>query len=205
MGSNRSVLGLTPPLLVLAVVPSALVSAGATRADAATCGSLNRATGPAAAGELSNAAFVSAGESWAAGNVGSALNSNRTLIDDPATRLDLNIESLCAHTVDYNSDGWPDLLVCGETGGLHLFDNDQGQGFTDVSTILGAQVNAVDAAMVDINHDHRPDPAPHPAAHVHARTDTNGLFSQWRRAVGRGAAPQPSATATGNISRRSPS
>jgi VCBS repeat protein len=90
MGSNRSVPGLTLPLLALTVVPSALVSAGATRAGC-------------------------------------------------------------------NSDGWPDLLVCGETGGLHLFDNDQGQGFTDVSSFLGAQVNAVDVAMVDVNHDSRPD------------------------------------------------
>ena len=65
--------------------------------------------------------------------------------------------SLCAHTVDYNSDGWPDLLVCGEAGGLHLFENDQGHGFTDVSSILGPPVNAVDAAMVDVNHDSRPD------------------------------------------------
>src|SRR5262249_15941380 len=71
--------------------------------------------------------------------------------------LDLNIGSKCAHTVDYNSDGWKDLLVCGEAGGLHLFRNDQGHGFTDVSSILGAPVNAIDAAMVDVNHDSRPD------------------------------------------------
>lgn len=76
---------------------------------------------------------------------------------DPAMRLDLNIGSLCAHTVDYNSDGWPDLLVCGEEGGIHLFENEQGHGFTDVSSILGAPVKAVDAAMVDVNHDSRPD------------------------------------------------
>jgi hypothetical protein len=77
--------------------------------------------------------------------------------DDPAMGLDLEIGSLCAHTVDYNSDGWPDLLVCGEEGGLHLFENEQGHGFKDVSSILGAPVNAVDAAMVDVNHDSRPD------------------------------------------------
>jgi hypothetical protein len=60
--------------------------------------------------------------------------------------------------VDYNRDGWPDLLVCGETGGLHLFRNNQGQGFTDVSSILGsAAVKPVDAVMADINHDSRPD------------------------------------------------
>src|SRR5262249_53186520 len=70
---------------------------------------------------------------------------------------DLEIGSLCAHPVDYNSDGWPDLLVCGEEGGLHLFRNDQGRGFTDVSPLLGAPVNAVDAVMVDVNHDSRPD------------------------------------------------
>ena len=80
-----------------------------------------------------------------------------SFIDSPAMGLDLNIGSLCAHTVDYNSDGWPDLLVCGEAGGLHLFRNDQGHGFTDVSSILGAPVKAVDAVMVDVNHDSRPD------------------------------------------------
>jgi hypothetical protein len=80
-----------------------------------------------------------------------------SFVDDPAMGLDMNIGSLCAHTVDYNSDGWPDLLVCGETGGLHLFRNNQGQSFTDVSSILGTPIKAVDAAMVDVNHDSRPD------------------------------------------------
>ena len=80
-----------------------------------------------------------------------------SFVDDPAMGLDSNLGSLCAHTVDYNSDGWPDLLLCGETGGLHLFKNDQGQGFTDVSSVLGTSVKAVDAAMVDVNHDSRPD------------------------------------------------
>ena len=86
------------------------------------------------------------------------INTGRgSFVDDPAMGLDMNIGSLCAHTVDYNSDGWPDLLVCGETGGLHLFRNDQGHGFTDVSSILGTSIKAVDAAMVDVNHDSRPD------------------------------------------------
>jgi VCBS repeat protein len=80
-----------------------------------------------------------------------------SFVDDPAMGLDLEIGSLCAHTVDYNSDGWPDLLVCGEEGGLHLFENEQGHGFKDVSSILGAPIDAVDAAMVDVNHDSRPD------------------------------------------------
>jgi hypothetical protein len=80
-----------------------------------------------------------------------------SFIDSPAMGLDLNIGGACAHTVDYNSDGWPDLLVCGESGGLRLFKNNRGQGFQDVSSILGRSVNALDAELVDVNHDSRPD------------------------------------------------
>ena len=71
--------------------------------------------------------------------------------------LNLNIGSLSARTVDYNSNGWPDLLICPYTGGLRLFKNNQGHGFTDVSSILGPSVQALDALMVDANHDSRPD------------------------------------------------
>jgi len=90
------------------------------------------------------------------------LNTRRgSMLDSPAAGLNLDIGAGCAHTVDYNRDGWPDLLICGryDTGplGLHLFRNDQGHGFTDVSSILGPSVNAVDALLVDVNHDNRPD------------------------------------------------
>ena len=81
---------------------------------------------------------------------------NGSFIDSPAMGLDLNIGSQCAHTVDYDSNGWPDLLACGGTS-LHLFRNDQGHGFTDVSSTLGTPVKAVDAAMADVNHDSLPD------------------------------------------------
>jgi FG-GAP-like repeat len=81
-----------------------------------------------------------------------------SFVDSPASGLDSGMGSRCAHTVDYNSDGWPDLLVCGEFPfRLHLFENEQGHGFKDVSSILGPPVAAEDAAMVDINHDSRPD------------------------------------------------
>jgi hypothetical protein len=80
-----------------------------------------------------------------------------SMIDSPSMGLDLDIGARCAHAVDYNGDGWPDLLVCGDVGGLHLFKNNQGRGFTDVSSILGASVGATDAAMADVNHDGRPD------------------------------------------------
>jgi hypothetical protein len=76
-----------------------------------------------------------------------------SFINTPTMGLDLNIGSLSARTVDYNNDGWPDLLVCGNKS-LHLFMNNQGQGFIDVSSsVLGPPVNAVDAVMVDVNHD----------------------------------------------------
>ena len=84
-----------------------------------------------------------------------------SMLDSPAMGLDLNVGAGCAHTVDYNNNGWPDLLVCGRFDttplGLHLFENDQGHGFTDVSSILGPSVAAEDAIMADVNHDSRPD------------------------------------------------
>jgi FG-GAP-like repeat len=80
-----------------------------------------------------------------------------SFIDSPAMGLNLNTGALSARTVDYNSDGWPDLLICGYTGGLRLFKNNKGHGFTDVSSILGPPVDAVDAVMVDVNHDSRLD------------------------------------------------
>jgi hypothetical protein len=80
-----------------------------------------------------------------------------SMLDPPAMGLDLRIGSLCAHTVDYNSDGWPDLLVCGVVHGLHLYKNEQGHGFKDVSSIFGGHLSAKDALLVDINHDSRPD------------------------------------------------
>jgi hypothetical protein len=76
-----------------------------------------------------------------------------SFIDSPAMGLNLNIGARSVRVVDYNNDGWPDLLVCGYTGGLRLFENNQGQGFTDVSSILGPTVPAMDAVMVDVNHD----------------------------------------------------
>ena len=80
-----------------------------------------------------------------------------SMLDSAAMGLNLDIGARSAHTVDYNGDGWPDLLVSGDIGGLHLYKNDQGRGFTDVSSILGGPVGAVDADMTDVNHDSRPD------------------------------------------------
>jgi hypothetical protein len=53
---------------------------GSAHAAVATCGSLSRVKAPGSGGELTDAAFVSADEWWAVGNVGAALHANRTLI-----------------------------------------------------------------------------------------------------------------------------
>jgi hypothetical protein len=82
---------------------------------------------------------------------------HNSMQDSPAMGLDVRIGSVCAHAVDYNSDGWPDLLVCGEIHGLHLYKNNRGHSFKDVSPILGGSVAARDALFADINHDSRPD------------------------------------------------
>jgi hypothetical protein len=56
--------------------------AGAGRAAAGTCGSFSLGAGaPTGGGELSDVAFVSAGELWAVGSAGAGLSSNRTLVE----------------------------------------------------------------------------------------------------------------------------
>ena len=54
--------------------------AGTGRAAASTCGSFSLVTAPVSGGELLDAAFVSADEWWAVGDVGLALHPNQTLI-----------------------------------------------------------------------------------------------------------------------------
>ena len=53
----------------------------ADSAAASLCGSFGLVMAPGSGGELSDVAFVSAGECWAVGNVGAALHANRTLIE----------------------------------------------------------------------------------------------------------------------------
>ncbi len=76
-----------------------------------------------------------------------------SFIDSPSMGLNLNFGAQSVRVVDYNGDGWPDLLICGYTGGLRLFQNNQGQSFTDISSVLGPTGQALDALLVDVNHD----------------------------------------------------
>src|SRR5690348_14776275 len=82
MGSGRSAMGLVATLGALAVVPSALLGGGVSRAVASTCGSLSRGSGATAKGGLlTGTSFVSDGETWAVGSNTSQGTANRTLIE----------------------------------------------------------------------------------------------------------------------------
>jgi hypothetical protein len=60
----------------------------------------------------------------------------------------------CAQAGDYNRDGWQDLLVCGPPGGLRLYRNDAGRGFTDVAPANGlASTVYNDATFGDLDGD----------------------------------------------------
>ncbi|MDP9326693.1 MAG: VCBS repeat-containing protein [Actinomycetota bacterium] len=54
----------------------------------------------------------------------------------PGFGLDVEVGGLCAQAADIDRDGWEDLLVCGQTG-LHLYRNDGGTGFTEITGAWG--------------------------------------------------------------------
>jgi FG-GAP-like repeat len=65
----------------------------------------------------------------------------------------------CAQAVDYDGDGWEDLLFCSQAGqGLKLYRNNEGTVFTDVTAATGVLGGGVAGAlMVDLNGDGLPD------------------------------------------------
>jgi hypothetical protein len=64
--------------------------------------------------------------------------------------------SSCAQAVDYNRDGHEDLLICGEKS-VHLYRNNNGRSFTDVTARRGIGGNAIDAGLVRLSKDGRRD------------------------------------------------
>lgn len=78
---------------------------------------------------------------------------------DPSTyRVTEEIGAQCARAVDYNGDGWDDLLVCGQIEeGLQLYRNDHGRGFTNVNRAMNVGGYQSDAWLIDMNGDRRPD------------------------------------------------
>jgi plastocyanin len=72
--------------------------------------------------------------------------------DAPEFGLDAEVGSLCAYAVDYDRDGWEDLLVCGQTA-LRLYRNLGGSQFVDVTTAAGISGFAKSAYLVDLDGD----------------------------------------------------
>jgi hypothetical protein len=58
--------------------------------------------------------------------------------------------STCAQSVDFDHDGDEDLLVCGQKR-LHLYRNNNGRGFTDVTRRKDINGRVIDARLVHIN------------------------------------------------------
>jgi len=61
-----------------------------------------------------------------------------------------------AEVVDFDRDGWDDLLVLGNPG-PRLFRNKGGNGFTDVTSTNGLNADFSDAAFGDLDRDGDPD------------------------------------------------
>jgi hypothetical protein len=81
--------------------------------------------------------------------------------DSPDYGLDLEVGGLamapgCAQAWDYDRDGYLDLLLCGKTG-IHVYHNDGGHGFTDVTAGLGLAGVWYGAEFADLNNDGRAD------------------------------------------------
>jgi hypothetical protein len=94
----------------------------------------------------------------------------------------------CAIARDINGDGWQDLLVCsaGKAGGpIHLFRNDGGHGFTDVTALAGVRGSALGAAVANLNRDRLPDIISADATGVHVQLGTApGRFGALRTVPG---------------------
>jgi len=74
----------------------------------------------------------------------------------PGYGLNHEVGGKTVQTVDYNGDGWDDLLVCGERH-LFLFRNVRGKRFRDVSRRSRVAISCESAVMARLSHDGRPD------------------------------------------------
>jgi FG-GAP-like repeat len=78
--------------------------------------------------------------------------------DAPEYGLDFEMGARCVQAVDFDEDGWQDLLVCGQPGdGLRLFRNMEGTVFHDVTEAVGIADDSNSAVLVDLSGDDRLD------------------------------------------------
>lgn len=74
----------------------------------------------------------------------------------PGYGLNHEVGGKIVQRVDYDRNGWDDLLVCGERH-LFLYRNVRGKRFRDVSRRAGIAIPCEGAVMARLNHDDRPD------------------------------------------------
>jgi hypothetical protein len=74
----------------------------------------------------------------------------------PAYHLNREVGGKVVQAVDYDRDGWDDLLVCGKRR-LFLYRNVGGERFNDVSRRAGVPMSCESVVMAKLNHDRRPD------------------------------------------------
>jgi hypothetical protein len=74
----------------------------------------------------------------------------------PDYHLNRQVGGKVVQAVDYDADGWTDLLVCGERH-LFLYRNVMGRQFRDVSRRAGVAIPCEGVVMAKMNHDERPD------------------------------------------------
>jgi hypothetical protein len=74
----------------------------------------------------------------------------------PSYGLNHQVGGRIVQAVDYDRDGWRDLLVCGERH-LFLYRNVKGVRFRDVSSAAGVAIPCEGVVMAKLNRDRRPD------------------------------------------------
>lgn len=76
----------------------------------------------------------------------------------PSYGLNHEVGGRTVQAVDYNGDGWEDLMVCGGRR-LHLYRNVRGRRFRDVSSRAGVRIPCERSVVANLNRDRRPDVA----------------------------------------------
>jgi hypothetical protein len=116
----------------------------------------------------------------------------------PKYHLNREVGGKIVQKVDFNRDGWDDLLVCGERH-LFLFRNLRGKRFRDVSRRAGIAMPCEGVVMAKLNHDGRPDLAVVTWSHLRVLTQRRkGIFRRTHVQRLRGGREVASGTVNGD-------